>query len=159
MEEGGADEFDSSGPIAGGGLAEEGDAGIPGGIGAFEHPPPIRVAGDDGPDGKVEGAAEVDDGGIDADDEIEISEVMCGVEEVVEEVGLVGELVFEWEGCELLAPVAFLEGDEVEVIEGEERDESFERARAKVVVCGSGSAGPLDADPRPGVGGAMVRFE
>ena len=58
-------------PVAGGGLAEELHGGVPRGVIAVDHPAPVGAGGEQGPDGAGQRAGDVDDAGVDGDDQVQ----------------------------------------------------------------------------------------
>ena len=60
--------------VLGGGLAEEAQGGVPGGVGAVGHPAPVGVVLQEEPGGAAEGAGEVGGEGVDGDDEVELGD-------------------------------------------------------------------------------------
>ena len=141
--------LEDAGPVAEGGLAEEAHGGIPGGAVAGERPAPVGDVGEGEPDGDAEGAGEVADAGVGADDEVEVLHHGGGVEESA--AGSI-EVVAErldcevGQGGELIVAVAFLEADERDAGRFGDGGEGGEREAAAAVALVELAALPGDAD-------------
>jgi hypothetical protein len=72
------------------GLPEEAHRWIPGGVFAIQHPAPVRIPGEQGPDRYGKRAGEVRGHGVDGNQEVDFAQILCGVEDVGRAFGDIG---------------------------------------------------------------------
>ncbi len=137
-----------AGPVAGGGLAEETQGGVPGGVGAGGLPAPVGGVLEEEPGGFAEGSGEVGGEGVDGDNEVEVGD--GGGERGDAGAGDEGLVGYELgEAGELGAGFASLEVPELDTREGEEWGEADDGDGAGGVPF---AGGPYQADARRGFG-------
>jgi len=141
----GTDFLYDGGPVGELGLAEEAEGGVPGGVGAVEHPAPVGGEGEEDPCGFGECAGEVDEGGVDGDEEVEVFEEGGGVGEIVEVGGEVDHAGVE-KGFGGGGGGVFLEVVKGDAVDAEEVGEGGGGDGTEEVGGVGGAAGPGDAD-------------